>query len=439
MKGFKVILVLMIVFALSTVGLSVWLGFSVSKNSSSQTLLENQYQKAYYVLLDETSDMEVKISKLVTSSSSNTQREMLYSVWKSSEVATNSLSSLSSRDSTVTSTMRFINQTGDFSKYLADKINKGEPLSTEHLSSLKKIQSMLKKFTQELSKIQEQIAQGYLFIENINTENDLLVTILGGMNDASVEYPHLIYDGPFSDALNDKEVKGLTGSDITSEHGAELIPEIFADSQVQNVRFMGEWSSDIITLNYEAVVDGKLTTVQLAKKGGQLISINAYREIGESTLSDEECINICKKFLSRNGFVGMESVWVCKDNGNYYINFAPLVENTIIYPDMVKIKIASDNGDILGLEARSYAFNHVDRTLSAPVLSATEAKEKVSVSGQSTSGRLALIPHKTNEELLTYEFEVTSDGTYYVYIDAKTGEEVNILYVISSTYGDLLV
>ncbi len=439
MKGFKVILILMIVFALSTIGLSIWLGFAVSRNGNNQTLLENQYQKAYYVLLDETSDMEIKISKLVASSSSNTQREMLYSVWKSSEVAANSLSSLSSRDATITSTMRFINQTGDFSKFLADKINKGENISSEHLSSLKKIQSMLKKFTQELSKIQEEIAKGYLFFENVNTENDLLVTILGGMNEASVEYPHLIYDGPFSDALNDKEVKGLTGSDITAEQGAEEIPEIFADNVVQNVRFMGEWSSDIVTLNYEAVVDGKLTTIQLAKKGGQLISVNAYREVGESTLSDEECISLCKTFLTRNKFSGMEAVWVCKDNGNYYINFAPLVENTIIYPDLIKIKIAADNGDILGLEARSYAFNHIERTLPTPALSVNEAKDKISVKGESTAGRLALIPFKTNEELLTYEFEITSDGTYYVYIDAKTGEEVNILYVISSTYGDLLV
>ena len=34
-------------------------------------------------------------------------------------------------------------------------------------------------------------------------------------------------------------------------------------------------------------------------------------------------------------------------------------------------------------------------------------------------------------EVLTYEFECESDGTYFVYIDAATGEEVNILYVVN--------
>ena len=48
-------------------------------------------------------------------------------------------------------------------------------------------------------------------------------------------------------------------------------------------------------------------------------------------------------------------------------------------------------------------------------------------------GRLALIPTEGTRETLTYEFECEKDGTYFVYIDAETSEEVNILYVVSDT------
>ena len=34
--------------------------------------------------------------------------------------------------------------------------------------------------------------------------------------------------------------------------------------------------------------------------------------------------------------------------------------------------------------------------------------------------------------MLTYEYECEQGGTYFVYIDALTGDEVNILYVIDS-------
>ena len=53
-----------------------------------------------------------------------------------------------------------------------------------------------------------------------------------------------------------------------------------------------------------------------------------------------------------------------------------------------------------------------------------------------TEGRLALIPMRETQEVLTYEFECISGGTYYIYVDAMTGEEVNILYVIDDEMGE---
>ena len=52
---------------------------------------------------------------------------------------------------------------------------------------------------------------------------------------------------------------------------------------------------------------------------------------------------------------------------------------------------------------------------------------------------LALIPLDATREVLTYEFECESGGTYFVYIDAMTGEESNILYVIDSEQGTVLM
>ena len=50
-------------------------------------------------------------------------------------------------------------------------------------------------------------------------------------------------------------------------------------------------------------------------------------------------------------------------------------------------------------------------------------------------GRLALIPLRETREVLAYEFECHQNGVYYIYIDARTGEEVNILYVIEDDLG----
>ena len=54
--------------------------------------------------------------------------------------------------------------------------------------------------------------------------------------------------------------------------------------------------------------------------------------------------------------------------------------------------------------------------------------------------KLAIIPNDYVGETLTYEFMCINEGaTYYVYVNAKTGEQVNILKIIETDDGNLLM
>lgn len=442
MKNKKIIIAFSIITVLLSIGvitLGVLFGQSRDKGEESMAMLENHYQQAYYTLLEETNNMEIKFAKLTMTTSKKTQSELLRDVSKSTEVAANAMAALSSADISIVHTMRFINQTGDFAKYLTDRIEDGGELSADQRESISKIYEMLKLLGNELNKVKDKISEGYLFMDNVNDQNNVLSQIFSGLNEASVEYPQLIYDGPFSDALQDKEVKGLSGNDIGEAEGREIIAEIFKDKGVSGIEFSGEWDSDIITLNYTAVIDGRQTTVQLAKKGGSIISLNTYREITNPVLSPDECAVLGRQFLEKLGYRDMSAVWICNDNSTIFVNYAPTLNGVIIYPDLIKVKIASDDGSILGLEARNYAFNHCKRDIAAPAITAAQAKARLSISENASDGKLTLIPYKITEERLAYEFVVETANRYYIYIDAVTGEEINILYVISTTAGDKLI
>ncbi|MBO5713495.1 MAG: PepSY domain-containing protein, partial [Clostridia bacterium] len=83
--------------------------------------------------------------------------------------------------------------------------------------------------------------------------------------------------------------------------------------------------------------------------------------------------------------------------------------------------------------------NHKQRVVGEVKLSNDEAKLKVSSKINVETTRLALIP-AGNKEVLAYEFTGEYKGeTYYVYINAKTGAEVDIFKVVKTTEGDLLV
>ena len=125
----------------------------------------------------------------------------------------------------------------------------------------------------------------------------------------------------------------------------------------------------------------------------------------------------------------MQVVWSSSEGGECVVNLVPMQDGPILYPDIVKVKIRESDRMPIGLNSSHYAMNHRTRHILPPRVPQSVARGIVSLDNVS-QGRLALIPLRESAEVLAYEFECQQDGTYYIYVDAHTGEEVNILYVL---------
>ena len=136
----------------------------------------------------------------------------------------------------------------------------------------------------------------------------------------------------------------------------------------------------------------------------------------------------------------MSAVWINLSNNVYTINFAVEQNQVIVYPDLIKVRVCAQTGTVIGLEAKSYYTNHVEREINKPTISKQTALEKVSGNIEVKTSRLALVPIGVSSEKLCYEFSGEFDGaTYFVYIDALTGKQVEMFKVIESTEGKLLM
>lgn len=74
----------------------------------------------------------------------------------------------------------------------------------------------------------------------------------------------------------------------------------------------------------------------------------------------------------------MQSSYYEKSGGIATINFAYVQDNVTCYSDLVKVRVALDTGEIVGLETNGYIMNHAEENLSAPALSVDDAKSKIS-------------------------------------------------------------
>ena len=136
-------------------------------------------------------------------------------------------------------------------------------------------------------------------------------------------------------------------------------------------------------------------------------------------------------YAEKLGFHDMRTVWSSSADGECVVNLAPVQDGVVLYPDLVKVKLSESDSRVIGFDATHYAFNHKPRELASPALTSQQAESRLSVPPV-REGRLALIPMRGTKEALCFEFECESGGTYFVYIDALTGKEANILYVIDS-------
>ena len=112
---------------------------------------------------------------------------------------------------------------------------------------------------------------------------------------------------------------------------------------------------------------------------------------------------------------------------------------TLCYPDLIKIGVALDSGEVVFVEAAGYLANHHIRTIDTPRYSVDEAETVLSDALKPKSVRRAIIPTTGNNEKHCYEFLCTgiNDEEILVYINVSTLLEEQILIVLATDGGTL--
>ena len=134
----------------------------------------------------------------------------------------------------------------------------------------------------------------------------------------------------------------------------------------------------------------------------------------------------------------MKETYYLKQEGIVTINYAYTQNNVVMYPDLIKVKVALDNGEILGIETTGYLSNHTQRDTSKVKITKEEAKKTINKQLQIESESLAVIPTEWKTEILCYEFKgKVDDRDFLVYINAENGREEDILVITNTPNGIL--
>ncbi len=424
------------VLGLSTIGLGIAYGCMASTTNDYAIQLENVYQKNLYDLVESVNNTETKLSKILASNSSTYQKKLLAEIAQNSELAENSIASLPISQNSLADSVKFINQMGGYTQTLADQISQGKNLSSQDLSTLSKLQQSVNDMKAQINKFVKKVQQNYSILDqsfNLDGDFNNFTIEISKIKGEGVDYPVMIYDGPFADSTLDKTVKGLKGDTLTEQECQKEVEKCFKNCA--EISYSGEINSRFETYTYHVTnSDSQVLFVQVSKVGGHVITVSGQGSTsGEKNITEEDAKNIALDFAKQNGVENPQIVWIESVNNHIYLNIAPTENDIILYPDLVKVKVDMASGTVIGYDATNYFINHIPRALKKTGHNANEFKSNLPKDMTVKNQRLVLAPLDYNREVICFEYECEKEGaTYYFYLNAENGEEENVLKVIQT-------
>ena len=440
----SVIVVLMAII----IALGVWI---YKKQVDYRQASENSYNMAFFELVDYVQNVETYLAKSLISSTPEHGAETLTNVWREANLAQVYLSRLPIESVELEKTAKFLNQVSDYSYTLSRKNIYNEKLTEEDLDNLKQLHDYSVELENTLNQLSADMNEGRItwgeltkkgsiaFAQEVsNISKDSFTNLEENFH----EYSGLIYDGAFSEHMTSSEKKGLTGENIDEEKAKQIATKFIGEDKVQEINLSSKSeNTDMITYDFNVKVNGEKEpnlVISISEKGGHVVFMNYNRTIEAESVTQERADEIGKKFLEEHDFPNMKETYYLKQDGIVTINYAYEQDNITIYPDLIKLKVALDNGEVMGIETTGYLNSHEKRNIEEVQITKEQAKQSLNKDLEIKSENLAIIPTQWKTEVLCWEFKGKVDETdFLVYINAKTGREEDILVIVNTPNGTL--
>lgn len=415
--------------------------------------LQNSYQHAFAELTTAMSELQTALEKGTYATSPALLSSLCTQVYGKAMTAQLALGELPYANVELEQTASFVAKAGDYALALSRSTAQNGGIGSTEREGLYALADGASKLSQTLQNLQSQLYDGAWALEDVTAAETRLSAAAEGKDQVTAgstfqemeadfpEVPSLIYDGPFSEHLTGRTPLALEGAAFVGQEEAAAAAGEFLGIDPGTLALISAGEGTLPAWDFSAPMEKGDFSIEVSKYGGKVVSLFSYCTVTNSVLSAKEAIGGAVDFLAQRGYPDMkESYWIIRDN-IITINFAPVVGDVVIYPDLVKVSVALDDGTVTGFDAEGYLTNHRERDLVSPTVSAETAQKQVAGDLTVLAHQLALIPTAGEYEVLCHEFKCeTADGRHViVYVNATTGEQEKILLLIEDETGTLAI
>lgn len=423
-----------------------WGVMETVKRNRYQTELAISQRRAVAQLCEYFDSIETGLTKSTYANTPPMLTEISADLVRQASGAKTALSTLDSGETELYNIYKYLSQAGEYTSSLGRKVAAGESISAEEREQLRKLTAYARLLKEDFSYMNALMESGAFSFSQVDDALDAgnsagadtvsYLSSAAGAEESFSDLPTLIYDGPFSDGILDKESALLEKADEVSYNKARQIAANMLGAQNAEAALDdGELHGKLPAWSFS--YNGKVAAV--TKKGGYLRYMLGDGFAGEEVFTGEEAVNIASNFLKKAGYMNMVSTYYATNDGICTVNFAYLQDNYICYPDLIKVSVSLSDGLVVSADASTYLMNHSERDIPDEALRSAQAMRAINPDLQVRRIRRAVIPTPSAGEQFTYEF-LCADAQgqdALVYVDTTTGAEDEILLLLYSDGGTL--
>lgn len=415
------------------------------ENSRQKTLIQTGYLRAVEQLSAAADNINSTLEKQLYSAEPEQQSALAEKLFNEAAAAKAAMAELPIQKLSLENTYKFLSQVGNYARAIAEKSAAGESITEEEYNNLKTLHEFAKKLSEHMWEIEKAISSREISIDDISEidtdkGNSLQVSEdFTEFEEGFESYPTLIYDGPFSDHIMEKEpIATKDKPEISKTKALERASMILniASTDLSNVTEQDSRMPSWVFSDKDSTVSCSVT-----KNGGYVSYFLKSRQPVTAKLSVKQAVKEAENFLKEHNYNNMKTTYYERSGNVVTVNFAYEIDGIICYTDLVKVTTALDDGEILGFEAAGYLVNHQKRAFPDSAVSIRDCEKKLSPYLECVDRGRALIPTDGSEEVYCYEFrcEAEDDRQVLVYMNAETGKEEQILILLENENGTLAI
>lgn len=414
-----------------------------------KTTIQYSYHRSLSQLSDYFSSIKNTLQKGEYANTQPQQYGLASKLMVEAEGAKNALSQLPVSQQDSEGIQKYLTQVSDFSSFCIGMLSRNNTLSDENKEALNKLAEYADKVAPQVEELSAKFIDGTEHIGRLNAlQGNLEQTQQGSdktpfdnsfltISESFVDYPALIYDGPFSDSVQRKTPKLTENAQGCSVQQAQKAFADFVGKDADDVKYKETRKGNLPVYVFEG--DNLYGTVTV--KGCYVCEMYYTNTGTDNKYVYKQLLPKAQDFLKRQKIDNMTESYYIIENGVCTINFAYSEKETTCYGDLIKVGVSTQTGTVVSYNAEGYIMNHTQHNLKSMKLSVNQAKNSVSGKLNIVGSKKALIPLSTGKEVQCYEYTCKgkNDETVLVYINGNTGLEEQIFILIENDNGILVV